>query len=80
MPQLIIIMFKDLFVECKYKFRAWFEMEKSTKVVVLSPEEMIDVALAAEGTRLFKYVEVCLGPNKHNIFLSISFIMFGVLQ
>ena len=54
-------------MECKYKFRAWFEIEKYPKIVVLSPEEMIDVALAAEGTRLFKYVAVCLGPDKHNL-------------
>ena len=54
-------------MECKYKFRAWFEMEKSTRIVVLSPEEKTDVALAAEGTRLFKYVAVCLGRDKHNL-------------
>ena len=63
----IICLTQDLFRECDYKLRSWFTTEQAPDIDAVSLGEKVDVVLAAEDSRLYKYEQVLLSCLKKGL-------------
>ena len=46
---------QELFYECDYKLRSWLTTDLSSDIETVSLGEKVDVVLAAQDSKLYKY-------------------------